>query len=69
MLRVEYEARTRGFQFADIADACNVSKSLISRVVRGREKPYPKLRNGIAAALGWPTERAGELFEEITEVK
>ena len=68
MLRVEYEARTKNVQYADIAEACGVSKSLVSRVIRGNAKPYPKLRDGIARALDWPTDRAAELFEEITEV-
>ena len=65
MLRVEYEARTRGIPFTYIASACGVSKSLVSRVVRGNEKPYPKLRDGIAVALDWPLDQAATLFEEI----
>ena len=68
MLRAEYEARTKNMQYADIAEACGVSKSLVSRVMRGNEKPYPKLRDGIARALKWEGYPA-ELFEEIKEVR
>ena len=68
MLRVEFEARRQGKSQTEIAKLCGVTSSLVSRVIRGNEKPYPKLRNGIAAALDWPTDRAAELFEEV-EVK
>ena len=69
MLRVEYEARKQGKTQTAIGEHCGVTASLISRVMRGAEKPYPKLQHGIASALEWPTDRAAELFEEITEVR
>lgn len=65
MLRCEYEAREKNIQYKDIANACGVSKSLISRTLRGNAKPYPKLRDGIAHALDWPIDQAAALFEEI----
>ncbi len=69
MLRVEYEARKQGKTQTEIGKRCGVTASLISRVMRGAEKPYPKLQRGIASVLEWPQDRAAELFEEITEVK
>lgn len=69
LLRVEFEARKQGKSQTEIAKLCRVTSSLVSRVVRGNEKPYPKLRDGIATALDWPIDRAAELFEEITEVR
>ena len=69
MLKVEYEARRQGKKQTEIGQACGVTVSLVSRVMRGKEEPYPKLRDGIARALDWPIERADELFEEIVEVR
>lgn len=67
MLRAEYEARVRGITQTEIGKKCGVTSSLINRVIRGMEKPYPKLQQGIAAAIGWDKDPA-ELFQEI-EVK
>ena len=64
MIRAEYEAREQGKTVTDIAIECGVSTSLVSRTIRGKAKPYPKLRDGIAKALEWDGNPA-ELFEEI----
>jgi len=69
MLLAEYIARTSGIKYVDIAKSCGVHKTLIGRVIRGKERAYPKLQRGIAFALDWPIDRAAELFEEITDVK
>lgn len=65
MLRAEYEARKQGMTQTEIGRRCGVTASLISRVFRGNEKPYPKLQRGIASALGW-TGDIHKLFEEVT---
>lgn len=69
MKLIEFLMRERGITQADMAKRCEVTASLISRVVKGNERAYPKLRNGIAAALDLPVDRAAELFEEIIDVK
>lgn len=69
MLLAEYIARTSGIKYVDIAKSCGVHKTLIGRVICGKERAYPKLQRGVASALNWPQDRASELFEEITDVR
>jgi transcriptional regulator with XRE-family HTH domain len=52
------------FQLGKLAD---VHPAEISRLERGRIYPYPGWRRKLAEALGWPVERAEELFEEVQE--
>ena len=65
MKRIEFEMRERHITQTALADASGVSRITINKLIRGRETPWPKWRDAIAVALGWPLERAAELFEEI----
>ena len=65
MMRVEFEMRQRGITQATLANMSNVNRVTINKIVRGREKAWPKWRDAIAGALGWPIDRADELFEEV----
>ena len=64
MLRAEFEAISQGKTQKEIADFCGVSSGLISRVFRETTDPYPKIKQGIAAALGW-TGDVEQLFQEV----
>lgn len=68
MLRIEQVLKEKGLSRAKVARMCDVNESSMSRIVRGVEPPYPNRAKRIAAALNWPTERAAELFEEVSEV-
>ncbi len=68
MKRIEYELRERGMTQTALAEASGVNRVIISEILHDREKAWPKWRDAMATALGWPLERANELFEEI-EVK
>ena len=65
MMRIEFEMRQRGVTQAALANMSNVNRVTINKIVRGREKAWPKWRDAIAEALGWPIDRAEELFEEV----
>lgn len=64
MIRAEFEAIRLGVSQANIAKQCNVSPPIISAVFRERITPYPKIKAGIAAALGW-TGDVEQLFQEV----
>lgn len=65
MKRLEYEVRERGVTLTALAERSGVNRVTISKILHGREVPWPKWRDAIATALGWPLDRAGELFEEV----
>ena len=65
MLRCEFEAIRLGISQSEIAKQCCVSPQQVNAVFRERNTPYPKLRQGIAAALGW-TKDTALLFEHVT---
>ena len=65
MKRIEFEMRKREMTQTALSAASGVSRVTINKIMRGREKPWPKWRDAIAKALDWPLERADELFEEI----
>ena len=65
MKRVEQVMKERGIKQTALADESGISRPLINRVLRGKEKAWPKWRDAMATALDWPLDRADELFEEI----
>lgn len=65
MKRLEYEVRERGVTLTALAEMSGVNRVTISKILHGREVAWPKWRDAIATALGWPLDRAGELFEEV----
>lgn len=64
MIRAEFEALRLGVSQTEIARQCGVKPPTISAVFRERTTPYPKLKAGIAAALGW-TGDLEQLFEDV----
>ena len=66
MLRCELEALRLGISQSAIADQCGVRPPTVNAVFRERNKPYPKLKAGIAAALGW-TGDIEQLFQEAVD--
>lgn len=69
MKRIEYEMRERGITQTALADKAGINRVTINKILHGHEKPWPKWRDAIASAIGWPLDKAAELFEEITEVR
>ena len=65
MKRIEYEMRERGITQTALADMAGVNRVTVNKILHGREKPWPKWRDAMAAALDWPLDRAAELFAEI----
>lgn len=65
MIRLEYEMRERGKSQAALAEETGINRVIINKIIRGHEKPWPKWRDALAQALGWPLENAADLFEEI----
>ena len=65
MLRADYEMREQGLSQTQLSEITGLNRTSINRVMRGAQKPFPKWKTRIAIALGWPSEKADELFEEI----
>lgn len=42
-----------------------MNRVTVNKVLRGRERAWPKWRDAMAEALDWPVERATDLFEEV----
>ena len=63
-MRIKQVLRVRGLSQSRLARWADVPESAMSRILRGKEPPYPKRGQRIADALGWsgPWE---ELFEEV----
>lgn len=57
--------QNRGLTQAALAEKCGVSRALIAMIECGQVRPYPKIRRGIANALGvlpvdlWPDLEGG----------
>ncbi len=64
MLRVKYELDRLGMTQAAFAEKAGVSAPSLSRIVNGKESPYPQRGKRIAEALGWrgPVD---ELFSDL----
>lgn len=65
MLRIQTLLVERGAQ-ARVAREAGINMPAMSRIVNGKEEPYPKRGQAIADAVGWPHDWR-ELFEEIDE--
>ena len=65
MMRIEYEMKERDITQAALASQAGMNRVTVNKILRGREKAWPKWRDAMAKALGWPKDRAAELFEEV----
>lgn len=59
MTKLELYRRMAGLSQLELARRIGINATAIVQVERGDRKPWPKLRRGIAEALGYPEE---ELF-------
>ena len=66
MLRVEKLLREKGLSQAKAARLADVNATSLSRIIGGKEPPYPRRGQRIADALGW-TGPWQTLFEEVGE--
>lgn len=67
MIRIVKERKVRGLTQSALARVAEMHVSSMCAIETGRLKPWPGQAAKIAAALDWPQERAGELFEEVCE--
>lgn len=67
MLLAEFILRDQNKRVKDVARRIGVTPSLVSRMVLGRSRCYPKLQRDIAEALEWRGDPA-DLFRPV-EVK
>ena len=66
MMRLEAELRRLRMSQAQCARKANVNQTSMSRIIRGKEPPYPHRGKRIAEAIGWEGDPA-ELFKEVQE--
>lgn len=59
--------KERGWSQAALSRACLMSASTVCAIEGRHMLAYPSQRIKIAHALGWPEERADELFEEAQD--
>lgn len=64
MLRLRYELFRMGISQRELSEMSGVSYTIISSIISGRYKPYPKWKNAIAEAIGWEGDPS-KLFEEV----
>jgi transcriptional regulator with XRE-family HTH domain len=67
MLRLQLERQRQGLSQQKLGFRAEISPATISRIESGKIYPYPGWRKRLAKVLGWPEERADELFEEVTK--
>lgn len=68
MLRIERDYFRNKPTIRETAHKADIAPETLSRIISGKQAPgYGKGQSAerIAAALGWPTDRAAELFEEV----
>lgn len=63
MLVIAQEIKKRGLTQAKLARKSDVNETSMSRIVNGKEPPFPQRGQRIAAALGWSGDWR-RLFEE-----
>lgn len=66
MLLVKRLMLEKGVSGASLARAARMGESDVSKITRGRAKPYPSQAEKVAAAIGWEGD-VNELFEEEKE--
>ena len=67
-LRIMQEILKPPHTVREIADKTGLDVATVSRIVNGKQMPsYGKGKSAerIAEAVGWPLDRAAELFEEV----
>ena len=64
MKRVVRERQKLGWSQSELARRAGVNQTSLSRIENGKEPPFPKRAERIAAALGWDGEPMA-LFDEI----
>lgn len=67
MLHLRKIRLQRGLSQQKLAALADIHPANLSKIENGKLFPYPKWRKRLAEALGWPVERADELFEEVEE--
>lgn len=66
MLRITQELYRLHLSQSEAARRAKVNATSFSRIVNGKEPPYPYRGQRIADALGWKGDPA-ELFEEVAD--
>lgn len=66
MLLVKRLLLEKGISGASLARTVRMGESDVSKITRGRAKPYPSQAKKIAVAIGWEGD-VNELFEEEKE--
>ena len=65
MLLAELLMKDRGLKQIDVAIRGGVNTVTVSRVLRGYEKPYPKIKQAFCKALEWDGN-PDELFAPVS---
>ena len=65
MIRLDFELDGMGWKQKRLAEETGISPKRISAIMRGYEHAWPSQRKRIARAIGWSTDRADALFEEV----
>lgn len=67
MPRFVEEARSRGWSVARLAREASINQVTLYEIKSGDRNARPHVQVRVAQALGWPIDRAGELFETVAE--
>lgn len=67
MRRIVERRKELGLSQSALARAAEMHLSSVSAIETGRLQPWPGQARKLAEALGWPVERAAELFDEADE--
>lgn len=64
MTRLRQRREAAGLSRLEVARRSRIAPTTYGRIERGDERPYDVWKARIAQALGWPVDRADELFED-----
>lgn len=65
MLKVRVVMDDQDMTVSELSRITGITRQNLNAVILGRIPVYPKYEREIALALGWPIERAKELFHPV----
>lgn len=63
-MRVEQERKARRWSRAELSRRTGMNPTTIYMIEKGKQQPFPGQVAKLAAAFGYPADRADELFVE-----
>jgi ribosome-binding protein aMBF1 (putative translation factor) len=67
VIRLTVERDARGWSRSELARRAWMNAATVGQIESGRVRPYDSQVEKLARALGWPSDRAAELLDEVRD--